>query len=51
MCRSAGDIASARSFFTVALAVHGDPAEVIADRAPALAIVISESGGHRPAGR
>jgi len=34
------DIASARMFFTAALAVHGDPAEVITDRAPALANVI-----------
>ncbi len=29
-------------FFTAALAVHGDPSEVITDRAPALAIVIEE---------
>ena len=36
------DIASARRFFTAALAVHGDPAEVITDRAPALANVIEE---------
>ena len=36
------DIASARTFFTAALAVHGDPAEVITDRAPALASVIEE---------
>ncbi len=35
-------IASARTFFTAALAVHGDPAEVITDRAPALANVIEE---------
>ena len=34
------DIASARAFFTAALAVHGDPAEVITDRAPALANAI-----------
>jgi transposase-like protein len=34
------DIASARRFFTTALAVHGDPTEVITDRAPALAHVI-----------
>jgi len=34
------DIASARTFFTAALAVHGDPAEVITDRAPALANAI-----------
>jgi IS6 family transposase len=32
------DIASARRFFTAALAVHGDPAEVITDRAPGLAM-------------
>jgi len=31
------DIAAARTFFTAAVAVHGDPAEVITDRAPALA--------------
>ena len=36
------DIASARTFFTAALTVHGDPAEVITDRAPALANVIEE---------
>ena len=36
------DIASARMFFTVALAVHGNPGEVITDRAPALANVIEE---------
>ena len=36
------DIASARSFFTAALAVHGDPGEVITHRAPALANVIEE---------
>ncbi|MGZ5410868.1 MAG: DDE-type integrase/transposase/recombinase, partial [Aeromicrobium sp.] len=35
-------MASARTFFTAALAVHGDPAEVITDRAPALANVIEE---------
>ena len=29
-------------FFTAALAVHGDPAEVITDRAPALANVIED---------
>ena len=29
------DITSARTFFTAALAVHDDPAEVITDRAPA----------------
>ena len=36
------DIASARAFFTAALAVHGDPGEVITDRAPALAHVVEE---------
>ena len=36
------DIASARTFFTAALAVHGDPGEVITDRAPALANVIED---------
>jgi hypothetical protein len=36
------DIASARRFFTAALTVHGDPAEVITDRAPAWANVIEE---------
>jgi len=36
------DIASARTFFTAALAVHGDPGEVITDRAPALANAIEE---------
>ena len=36
------DIWSARTFFTAALAVHGDPAELITDRAPALANVIEE---------
>src|SRR4051794_39237577 len=35
------DIAAARTFFS-ALAVHGDPAEVITDRAPALANVIED---------
>ena len=34
-------MASARRFFTAALAVHGGPGEVIADRAPALAKVKS----------
>jgi len=33
---------SARTFFTAALAVHGEPGEVITDRAPALANVIEE---------
>ena len=36
------DIASARTFFTAALSVHGVPTEVITDRAPALANVIEE---------
>jgi DDE domain len=36
------DIASAQTFFTAALAVHGDPGEVVTDRAPALANVIEE---------
>lgn len=36
------DIAAARRFFTEALAFHGDPTEVITDRAPALARVIAE---------
>jgi len=36
------DIASARAFFTAALAVHGGPGEVITDRAPALANVIED---------
>ena len=34
------DIGSARMFFTACLAVHGDPAEVITDRAPGLANAI-----------
>jgi IS6 family transposase len=36
------DIASARTFFTAALSVHGDPSGVITDRAPALANVIED---------
>jgi len=36
------DIASARTFFAAALTVHGAPAEVITDRAPALANVIED---------
>ena len=36
------DIGSARTFFTGALTVHGDPIEVITDRAPALANVIED---------
>ena len=34
------DIASARAFFTAALNFHGEPTEVITDRAPALANVV-----------
>ena len=33
---------SARTFFTAALAVHGEPGEVVTDRAPALANVIED---------
>jgi len=36
------DIGSARTFFTAAVAIHGHPAEVITDRAPALASVVEE---------
>ncbi len=36
------DIGSAHTFFTAALTVHGDPGEVITDRAPALANVVEE---------
>ena len=36
------DIASARTFFGTALADHGEPSEVITDRAPALANVIED---------
>ena len=36
------DIVSARRFFTTSLTAHGEPAEVITDRAPALANVIDE---------
>ncbi len=36
------DIASARTFFTAALTVHGDPGEVITHQAPALANVIED---------
>ena len=36
------DIASARRFFTTALAAHAAPVEVITDRAPALANVIED---------
>ena len=36
------DVASARAFFTTALAAHGSPAEVVTDLAPALAHVIGD---------
>jgi len=36
------DIGAARRFFTAALAGHGEPEEVVTDRAPALAHVIVE---------
>ena len=36
------DIASARTFFTTALAAHGEPAEVVTDRAAPLANVIDD---------
>ena len=36
------DIASSRRFFTTSLTAHRSPAEVITDRAPALANVIDE---------
>jgi transposase-like protein len=36
------DTGSTRRFFTLALTVHGDPGEVITDRAPALANAIEE---------
>ena len=36
------DIAAARTFFTTALAAHGEPDEVVTDRAAALANVIEE---------
>ena len=36
------DITAARKFFTAALAAHGEPDEVVTDRAPALAHVIEE---------
>jgi IS6 family transposase len=36
------DITAARTFFTTALTAHGEPAEVITDRAPALANVIDD---------
>ena len=36
------DIDSARRFFTAAMAAHGEPDEVVTDRAPALAHIIEE---------
>jgi IS6 family transposase len=36
------DIAAAREFFSAAIGVHGEPVEVVTDRAPALANVIDE---------
>ena len=36
------DIAAARTFFAAALSAHGQPDEVVTDRAPALAYVIEE---------
>ena len=36
------DIASARTFFTAALSVHGVPTEAVTDRAPALANVVED---------
>ncbi len=36
------DIAAARTFFTAALAAHGEPAEVVTDRAAPLAHVIDD---------
>ena len=36
------DIACARRFFTASLTAHGEPVEVVTDRAPALANVIDE---------
>ena len=36
------DITAARTFFTTALAAHGEPAEVVTDRAPPLANVIDD---------
>jgi IS6 family transposase len=43
------DIGSSRTFFTAALAVHGDPVEVITDRAPALANAIEDLKTNRTA--
>jgi len=39
-----GDIASARTFFTTALTVHGDPTKVITDPTPVLWIFRDECG-------
>ena len=39
---SSRDIAAARRFFTAAIAAHGEPEEVVTDRAAALANVIEE---------
>ena len=36
------DIASARLFFTASLTAHGEPVEIVTDRAPALANVIED---------
>ena len=36
------DVAGARTFFTIAIAAHGEPDEVVTDRAAALANVIAE---------
>jgi len=36
------DIAAARRFFTTSLTAHGDPVEVVTDKAPSLARVIDE---------
>ena len=36
------DIDSARRFFTTAMTAHGEPDEVVTDRAPALAHIIEE---------
>ena len=40
------DIAAARTFFATAIAAHGDPDEVVTDRAAALAFVIEEFVPH-----
>jgi transposase-like protein len=36
------DVTAARKFFTTALTAHGEPVEVVTDRAPALRAVIDE---------